>query len=406
MSSEKKVENIRGKLYYSKKAQAITKLQDRDYYNPSQDVEDPRQSEIWTLAEEAEFSIDILENYDCDDLYPPDSENIVFFQTRANGEEGVKELYEDIYLSEEKLRRIPFGMYIGEGEKRELCIIVGNKRMRMHELAIKVHEQESKCDVVVLDHHDMSDLEKKEFAMKIARLSNSTEKVKNTRESTREDHIHQLRGQYEHNLLKKGLSPDTDPWSHERKISWGKSWIIKNISKKYENEHMKAALGNIVNSVFSEARGLSIPMPSAEDLKEKFQEFWPTYPWDEDSTAVKMKRMATYPQPIERIIYKFWENQEEASVCSHNRHPFYFIMRCGQTLDSKLTSVLEINKARKKTLDYFKQINTKKKLVDHKFPLVAKVMFVKQLTSDSNDYVAHQWNELTSEFDPVERKGE
>ena len=101
MSSEKKVENIRGKFYYSKKAQAITKLQDRDYYNPSQDVEDPRQSEIWALAESAGFSIDILENYDCADLYPPDSENIVFFQTRANGEEGVKELYEDNSLGYE-----------------------------------------------------------------------------------------------------------------------------------------------------------------------------------------------------------------------------------------------------------------------------------------------------------------
>jgi hypothetical protein len=45
-------------------------------------------------------------------------------------------------------------------------------------------------------------------------------------------------------------------------------------------------------------------------------------------------------------------------------------------------------------------------LVNHKYPVLEKIMFVKQLATDTNDYTAYEWNSQSEEYNPVERKGE
>ena len=110
--------------YYTTKRQMITDL---GYKDPLTDT-DERQVDIGTILQNEGFEWKIVSNYDCSDLGSRESPYYEYFQTRAPGEQELEEMYEDFYVLQKPLHRIPMGMYIAN----ELFLFSGNKRMRTH----------------------------------------------------------------------------------------------------------------------------------------------------------------------------------------------------------------------------------------------------------------------------------
>ena len=374
---------VRQPSYYNDILDKIAKL---GYLSPDLDHEDPRQKLIWQQILLGGWSLEVIEKYNCQSLAKRTDPLYPRFQTRADCESDVDQFYEDFYEHDIRQDRIIFGMRIGG----KVFITVGNKRIRAHEKAIK-QGKESKCDVVIIDCGNIDLSSKLKIANELARGGNK--KRHDTRPESEADYTHQLNQAFEIECMQDSLKKD---WTESEKIDWGKKWVIEKIDTKYSHDCMKKRLGDIVNHAFAEHRGQSLPFPDTDTIANKFKGFFPNNSWDEANPKIIMRTMSTHLQSLKSQLLRPWSDREEFSKV---RKKCWLTLRCGHKKDSDITSLGTVTKNRTSTLEELRKWNANKNHEGAGFPVVERIMFVRQMNLDS--YEAHEWNDETDEFNEL-----
>ena len=371
--------------YYTDVVERIKKL---GYIDPSQDHEDPRQKKIWQSIMLGNWDLEIIEGFDCVDLAERTDPLFQRFQTRSDCEADIQEYFEDFYELDIKQERIVFGMRI-DGK---IYIFLGNKRVRAHEKGIK-EGYDSRANVVLVDCGDVSLAQHLKTANKLARIGNK--KRHDTRREGEADYVHQIIQAYEIECM---MEPKMKNWTSQKKIKWGRKFLVEEIEEKYGHKNMKKRAGDIVNSAFAEHRGQSLPMPDLAARQINFKSFFPKNNWNEESTRILMKTTTTHFQSLKSQLLDGWSERPEFTKV---RKKCWLILRCGHKKDSVLTSLETVVKARASTAEELQRWNTNINNIGAGYPIIDRILFVQQMNIDS--YEAYEWNDETENFDIVDR---
>ncbi len=367
--------------YYVAQGQQIAAM---GYKNPAQDT-DERQRQVWSILTRGGYTLKIVPGYDCSTLGCRESEFYQYFQTRSPGEEDVTDFYEQFYVLGKKRKRIIFGMMVSG----EFFVFLGNKRIRAHQMGINAG-YDSLCDIVIVDRPGMTDDEKCALAHQLARCGNKQQDT--TRDETEIDYQYQLSVAFR---LHCKIDPSALQWDEERKVKWGKQWVIDNISHDYEHTSRAARLTRLVNAAFSaNGRGASLPMPDDETIKKHWKEYYgKSQVWDTDSTKVTMIKVPSRHDLLVQTLYNKWKDRDEPSK---SRKSCYVVARIGNTLDSKITQKETVKLKRTKVIENITKYNTNQNHAFAGYHLVRRVLFAKQM--NTGGYEAWEWDEVNDNF--------
>ena len=378
--------------YYKRAWQLV---EDMGYINPSKDLEDKRSIELTKLIQSERLEVQVVKGWDMSNFAPRTAKYYSDFQSRVDGEGDPHKWYYSFYKYEEPRKRIIFGTEIN----KLVYLSVGNERGRGHEFAINQMGCESKCDLVLFKHPEGTPLWKiLKFANKLARRGNL--EIDGTRPENKEDDLpHQLQRNFFYACQE---NPQRSGWTLAKKKQWGKNWIINEVDRRYEREEYKSFLGNVLNKAFSSDRSQPIPSADTEGKRKKlWKKFFPEDEWTTMVTAqVKpgvseypvMMRMPTHWQNFESQMYQTWKKSGGESI------DVWLIARVGQTMESNISSVKSANDGRQTFIDAIQEYNRNKLLRDTLFPVIHKIVFEKQLSSEDNYAIAKEWHPQQKRF--------
>jgi len=366
---------VTDKGYYVAVQQMIQNL---GYNDPQSDQGDIRQGEVWQLLVDGNYTMDIIQDYDCANLMSHANPYFEYFQTRHDCEPDTKELYEDFYVRGEKQERMPMGMKI-DGE---VAILVGNRRMRAHEMGInKGHA--SRCDVLIVGRQGLTIKEKLVLAHKLARIANR--QMHGVRDEKMEDYSFQLTTSYK---LECGVNPGARSWTEDEKKEFGHKWLIREVPHLAHQSKTRVR-GEIVNTAFASHRGQSLPWPKDAEIDKNFESFWPGDVWSDKSGEVKKFYCSTRPDKITEKLRDHWTRRP---VFTAVRSHAWYILRVGKQINTVITSTETVEKGRIQALKSLTMHNTNVNMVGAGMTMTARIMFVSQLGSGLDDYEAHEWN--------------
>ena len=370
----------------------ITDTQRENTYNNPRTTDDKRMREVWARLENSKIELRLLTSYDCSDLAPDSDSMIEFFQPREDTTLGGEEdYYKEFYELNKRREEIPFATRL-DGV---LYMILGWKRARAHEHAVKVKGKDSKLDIIELIFpEDMPPNAILLECNKLARMGNK--KINSVREESRGDYSLQVSTAYKLECMNNIKAKN---WNTEQKLKWASQWVIDEVSEDYAVDSMKTALGNIVNQAFAEHRGQSLPMPTAEEINLNAKRFFPNIvKWTEETAQGVIKRQCS--SRLDKITEKLRNVWMKELPPSKARTPAYLTLRVGKTLDFAITSTKTVDEQIKTTLKDLKDHYTSAPVVFAGMPMPTKILFVKQM--DQGTYRAFQWEEDLGEYVEVE----
>tara|TARA_Y100001970_G_C14250663_1_gene871567 strand:+ start:1346 stop:2521 length:1176 start_codon:yes stop_codon:yes gene_type:complete len=374
--------------YYTAKRNMLTELGLRD---PATDSDDPRQRLMWNYIVSNNLTIDIKSSFDfVANLADHSSLYYKYFQARVacENEERIQSLYEEFYESNIPMERVIMGFKLSDGK---VYVAVGNHRSRAHRRA-QMKGISPKGQIIILGDDLMPDEEKLMHGHALASMSN-TENLKQTDAEYEDDIAHQLKQAWS---LTQQADSTKSSWEQEDKIEWAKDWV-KLTKPRFCKERMKIRLSRLVNSVFADHVGQSLPFPENNEIDKNLKRFWPRDLWNPDiQSNITQLNMPTHIQFCQRILGDKWRSRSNATPV---RDIVWFAVRCGSTLDKKTTHVENIEKTRQTFINNMIQLNKNPNHIMGGFPIVKRILFVKQL--DCNDYCAYEWNDAREEFDEI-----
>ena len=391
---EKNFELIKGRNkrpeYYAGRLNQLAKL---GYTDPSIDS-DPNQREIWNHIVNHDLDILILPNHDyLSQLASRNDPHYAISQARAECEdpERVRGFYNAFYLDKIPMKRIPIGVSI-DGKH---YVGSGNQRAQAHKMGQTIHGFDTSTGGIMLVATNLSPDEQRRHLLAIAALSNR-DNDDQTAPETGPDIAHQLKQAFG---IDSQLNVAMQKWSEEERCQWGHKWI-KDHKPHLASEHAKVPRGNIVNQAFRADRGQSLPFPEkTEEIDDQFSKFFPNNSWngEEENTEIyKQFEVATHWQQSLSKILKDWHQGEHPTTV---RATIDLAARCG-TMTGAMSSALSAKKERAAYIEKIEDFNKRPRYVSAGFPLIGKILFVRQLSNDT--WYAFQWNPQTGRFDPVE----
>lgn len=378
MSVLKEVKKVE---YYDKVCNEIAAL---NYNKPPED-DDDRQRMCWNNAMISGYDLKVVKAWDFKDLAGPNDPHYETMQTRTKGEEGVKDHYDDFYVNGVRQERIIWGIRIAG----KVYTPIGHKRTAAHVMGVK-KGNDSKCDVLMVDPGPLSEEELVKIGYDLALIGNEPRTT--TRPLDEGDYRHQLIKGFE---VEKALKPEMKDWGEDLVIEWAKEHLGK-LDKRYKLPKMATRAGRICSQAFSSAVGQVIPMPDSTEIAKNFRIFWPNNTWNEESTDPHMIAMSTHKQSLKSQILHPWSLRPAFTTA---RKEAWLTLRCGTTKDAKITKQDTIDTDRENTLAELAAYNVNLNHVGAGYPLVTRVMFVKQMNIDS--YVAYEWNVQTKQFNKI-----
>jgi len=364
----------------------ITDVERDNPYNSPRASNDKRIREVWDRITKDNLKLKFVSSDDCTDLAPTSDSMIKYFQPRADTILGGDEdYYIQFYKLNNRREEMPFATRI-DGV---LYMILGWKRARAHEHAIKIKGNESKFDYIeIIFPKDMSINTILAVCNKLARMGNK--KVNSVREETTGDYSFQVETAYELECMN---NIKAKKWSTKKLIAWAKKWVIDEISKDYGHPTMASQLGNIVNRAFAEHRGQSLPFPSDEEINLNAKRFFPNLNWLENTGNTIKTKCSSRLDKITEKHSTIWLKDLPPSLI---RTPAYLTLRVGKTLDSAINSTKSIDEGIVKALKEIKNYYTNPAVLFAGMPMPTKILFVKQM--NKGDYRAFEWEEDLQEY--------
>ncbi len=372
--------------YYVQHAQSLVQLGMNDLTTDT----DVRQRKVWDYIKENNLTVRIEVGYDFENkLGPRSSPNYKYFQARHDCEkpEKIEELYEMFYTLGEPMKRAIIGFEMEDG----LFPSVGNHRARTHRKAQVVHGHNSKGNVMIIGDGLTDDLKRK-HGLEIAAISNYETDDDVDRECE-EDIIHQATMAW-NLMIQSGEVSGTE--TVEQKTAIMKEWICQR-KPKYKLANRAGRLSGMTNSMFASHRCQSLPFPDDVDINIEFKKFWPNSTWKPSASGkVQQRRVPCRAQFVAYELGLLWRSRE---VASQVRDKVWVAARAGTSLEANITSTRSIQLSRANFIKTSTKSNTNPNHVLGGYPLVERVLFVKQ--ADDDEYEAWEWNTQTEEFDQL-----
>ena len=371
--------------YYVQHSQALVKLGMRD---PSEDT-DERYRLVWEYIIKHQLKLRVESNYDFESkLGSRESKHYGDFQARQSCEDSssVEDYYSTFYENNKSQKRVIIGFEM----ETYFFPSVGNHRSRAHKMG-QNKGFESRGHVLIVGD-GLSQEEKRKHGLEIAAISNR-ESDDDVNPETEYDIEHQLNRAWE---LEKQLYPNCATWDTKKKTEWARDWVVAR-KPKYSLASRSKRLSRIVNSLFAEHRVQSLPFPDNSKIAQQFVMFFPKSDWNpENSNKIIQKRFPTRYDFVSQELYRLWKDRTTATPV---RDKVWIAARVGKVLDANITSSITVESGRIGFLNAMSENNKNVNHIQGGFPIVERIMFVKQSESDS--YEAWEWNYQTEEFDEV-----
>lgn len=358
------------------------------YNDISTDVDD-RQKKMWAMIVRHNLTVRVEENFDfLENLADPTDKYYEIAQSRSKdiNSETVNDLYEDIYVLEKRMLRIPIGFEI-DGKFYPAS---GNHRSRVRK---KHQENGNPSDGAVLIVGDeLSTDEKVDFLHLFAVISNRHDDHQTARE-TEDDIVHQLRMHrqlFESKEPKKAKKFTEDSW-----CTWGKAWVCDH-KEEYKRPRMAARLGIIVRKAFEIDRGQSLSMPDDAQCAVAWSEYWSTDTFESGAgkaNNIVAKKVPAHAQNVKNILSARWENTPDNGL----REQVWLVARAGETLEKKINKMSTVTTNRETFISNMKEWNAHPKREKANFPLVTKILFPEQIIGGGS--MAVEWNHQSKNFD-------
>jgi hypothetical protein len=371
--------------YYSDTEDQIKNLH---HFTPSSEC-DERQRNLFQDYVDNKEVLMVVEGDDLSRLAKATHPLYKFAQTRITGTDGfdgtgAKQYYKDFYLTGIKQDRIIHAC-LWNGL---LWVHSGNKRARGHEIGIgKGHE--SKCNLLVVDLSDLSEIQFKRRISDWGELSNR--QTHWTRPEPPEDLVHQVMNKW--HLVCEENPERYNNYTEEQKLSWAKAqFIVRN--EKYALDTMKTKLSTLANQCFASHIGQVITHDKDwSDAPELYSRYFPGS-WSTENIHARMRFMPSGKQSVKRIMTEWWSKQP---VGQNDSHPHYFILRAGTTYSSPLTSLETVTEERKDVMKALTEYNQNPRHCAAKYPKVQRVIWVHQI-KDLTEPEAWEWDEAEQAF--------
>lgn len=379
------------------------------YYNPNDDT-DKRYPEAmayifedlvtrgYTVALEPKVGKDVLETLPKMD---GSSRFYRFLQPRADREgENIEGLYERFYGNRETLKRIIIAFRTArEGDLTTLPLF-GNRRALTHKFAVCEKEEETLCDLIVIESpSDLSDVEVLRDLKKLSRLGNRADDEA-TREVQQVDYVHNLQTEWQ--LIQEDLEGEHLKYSQERIDDDIYPWAVKFLREEENYITSEEKYRSIINKAFSAAHGHKRKFETEEDKNTAYTDvFTKSFPTEDFSDGNGIVSIIT----TESVISEPWVpamkqtgflKDNESFEFNVNRTRINIIIELGNGNSSSLSS---LQKSRKRLLKKMQEHNLSLQMEEMNVPLYERVVFPKQLQAVSGDKdAAYLWSMTRKEW--------
>lgn len=360
---------------YLKLLEQITAL---GYNSPQTDPGDARYREIWKYIEDNNLDLKLEDAKNVvSKLAPQTDKYYQNLQCRSDCEleEDVDQMVKSFFEDGEKLIRLPIAIMIDE----KYYIAVGNHRSRaMKKGYEKYKDYNFSGHILVIDpNNEIHSEEKLRHGFEIATKSNKQTNDQ-TRPETASDIAHQLEIAFL--LFKKEQGNKT--YTIEERAKWAEGWLDKNKPDTSPNTCTRAK-----NKFASEEHGQSIAFPEDEELSREWKKYWPDSDFVERAdTHFIQEKQAAHPGNFHKKQMTAFLNRKETP---DERPRMEVCVRTGNTLDKIIESKETIASSRKAYLKHLRDWNRNSNAEHGRFPIVRKIMFVKQINNGS--YQAWEW---------------
>tara|TARA_R100001510_G_C7644886_1_gene202292 strand:- start:35 stop:1228 length:1194 start_codon:yes stop_codon:yes gene_type:complete len=342
------------------------------------------------------FGVEVLKSIGLGNLARCTESNEQYFKQlqmrmeKTGTEEGLQELYEEIYVRRKRRERIPIVVEI-DGE---IYGVAGWKRLAMHKMAIEDYQHQSLCDVLLLtppEDFDSKPYKYMSFLKKLADFSNDRSQSQ-TRDMVRKDYINALDGQ---RLLdiedpEHWMKSDTSNFEETELREYGRKYLINNHSY-YASE---SELSIIVNGVFSKNHSFALDKPCANEIEKIhskfFEDTWSTEMIESTYCKVvaetRLKRGAFAP-----LNESGWSKRETHSAVRDEITIFV-------TFEPNLTTLSEHKEKKEKALENITEYNKNKNFKACGCSLCDRIIFHKHFANNKVSNEAYQWNKRQSKF--------
>lgn len=340
---------------------------------------DMRSKNVWGVIEASwkrgDCQIFFRKDFDYKKLVDPMTyKHMSFFQVRSNHklQERVKNNKIKFFGAEpEELRKAPIIFKFDDGGKTIYCPIVGNGR------GYCFRSEQVEMPAIIVDCEGMAINDVLQFAFEAASRSNESD-PDDVEPETQDCYIQQL-------ATKEALLKLANPkFTSEELESELDSWLSRKV--KYSKPESAAHRKSLINKALGNGRADALPDPDEETVERNWKRFFRGgFNMSKTDKVLKIKNNG-YFADVERTLYAQWKNRNSSS-----RMPAWLTLRVGTDTGKAITEVKAVLKGRKKLLDQLTSYNKHPKLEACEFPIIQKVMFVKQLAGD-DDYTAYEWN--------------
>jgi len=341
---------------------------------------DTRSKKVWSVIEarfkkRGDCEISFRKDFDYKKLVDPTTyKHMSFFQVRSNHklQERVKNNKIKFFGAEpEQLRKAPIIFKFDDGGKTIYCPIVGNGR------GYCFRNEQVEMPAIIVDCEGMAINDVLQFAFEAASRSNESD-PDDVEPEGQDDYIQQLAAK---EVLLKLANPKITSEELESELD---SWLSRKV--KYSKQESAAHRKSLINKALGNGRADALPDPDEEIIERNWKRFFRGgLNMSKTDKVLKIKNNG-YFEDVKRMLFNRWQEQTSSS-----RMPAWLVLRVGKTGGKPITVIKDVLKGRKKLLDQLTDWNKHPKLEACEFPIIQKVMFVKQLAGD-DDYTAYEWN--------------
>lgn len=393
-----------------------TQISDAGYVAPERDQWDYRMGEIWVKMKELGFLPSFNSQDQLEDVWMPsknvDHPLLPYCQTRlelANDGTRGEEMYEKLYIDNEFQER-PAGIVevtLSDGISLPPIPLYGWKRTTAHFIA-KDKGVFKGAPVVRYSITSESPEMDKEIKLGLLFCSSKTNEELKTKTDpqTTETFQFQLSTWFEtkyENQKKPEMWSDEfykvcDDYLKTKAETKGES------KKSYRRFIIRAAFNDDAKSPLGQTYDASV-----EEYTKVYESIWGTLPKmmepsSEDSQKGKVLNWRisdSEQQLLLKCIHYMFKLGELGTVPTHRKELRAFMTVGALGHDSQPTNKDKISKGRTSALEWVKDYNLNPVGVGSNFPIIKRILFIKQLTSGA-DYAAYEWCEETQGF--IEKK--